>query len=1114
MKLIQQCLSHFGNIKIHLILTLIFLIMFWAIPIQIGFTQEDDDLGSLFGDTKETKEEEGDDLDSLFGDTKDTKKEENDDLDSLLSAKSKPGSKDRYTVKVIQDEKGWKIKIDDEDFFMKGMVWGYSPIGWNYVYNQWAESDEFIKKIIDYNMEYLKAMGVNTIRYFSDIPPKWVTYIYRKYGIYSIINDMCGRYGLTINGVWVFPTDYSDPETRREITRQALGNIKKYKDVPGVLFYLLGNENNYGLVWKTAETQDLPQELRHKAAAKYLYSLFESIMKKAKRIAPHRPIGIVNGEVQYLEIIKKMCPSIDFLALNVYRGAGHSTLFEVMKNGLNKPFMLSEFGCDAYNVRTGEEDQYHQAFYTKIQWKELYLNSYGKGYANTLGGCHFHFIDGWWMTGQNWDLMVHNTGGNWKHEYYYDYVEGMNNMNEEWWGICAYRPDKIDGVQRLAPRAAYYTLQYIWKINPLENDIASIEKHFEEKVDLNIAVARGKANYTDPTLKKFRLAGGKIHFEITGKMKVATNESPVSNWKKKMNTTDGEMAFINFAFHPTADLYGGISLNILGNVPERIEDSYYERRGLPYTLIDATNASIKRDIKDTERIEIYNFSFAYDSPDIKIDGFYHTGHYHWRFEGDFFGLIQEATDIPKYDIYNAKAPVGFEITCKKWLDGLKILAGPEIYWGANPKIVAKYYKGFGFLDLAVMHSEDIGKNTDTTYTSGNIPATRKTTLYLKTGFIPITTIEIGGLMASLEKVARPFRSILKSEQGTNQGYINSGYDVTQDYVELKDTFAVKTKISSQISRMVRLDGQFHYAGLVAEGGPIPGENGSLIWDDGAGNKIEYKGGFSFVFGSIQINPSVLYRKPLVGPNFVGTNNAIYKGRVDNNGDIYPRIGPRNTLIDPFAVLGNREAMVYEFIFTYEPTGASWFYDWKNDEFEDAPIAFNLVFNYASYPTYTDAYNYVMATGETASFEQGLPPADVWTASSKIVLNLARKIKFVSRISTGEGQSAGDQMGRGVTNTKFYTLELNSKIYRFMLLSHVKKDMWGPLDWYKQFNITYPWQVMVDISYHFGETSFLADRQPSHLGVQYLRRDLDKHSYEYDGETDYIFQVSVYYDIIF
>ena len=85
-------------------------------------------------------------------------------------------------------------------------------------------------------------------------------------------------------------------------------------------------------------------------------------MKKAKRIAPHRPIGIVNGEVQYLEIIKKMCPSLDFLALNVYRGAGHSNLFEVMKNGLNKPFMLSEFGCDAYNVRTGEEDQYHQAF--------------------------------------------------------------------------------------------------------------------------------------------------------------------------------------------------------------------------------------------------------------------------------------------------------------------------------------------------------------------------------------------------------------------------------------------------------------------------------------------------------------------------------------------------------------------------------------------------------------------------------------------------------------------------------------------------------------------------------------------------------------------------------
>lgn len=44
-------------------------------------------------------------------------------------------------------------------------------------------------------MPLLKDMGINTIRQYVGVPPRWVRYIYETYGIYTIINHPCGRYG-------------------------------------------------------------------------------------------------------------------------------------------------------------------------------------------------------------------------------------------------------------------------------------------------------------------------------------------------------------------------------------------------------------------------------------------------------------------------------------------------------------------------------------------------------------------------------------------------------------------------------------------------------------------------------------------------------------------------------------------------------------------------------------------------------------------------------------------------------------------------------------------------------------------------------------------------------
>jgi hypothetical protein len=47
------------------------------------------------------------------------------------------------------------------------------------------QSDDFIKKALDDEMGLLKNMGVNTVRIYTGIPAKWITYIYENYGIYT-----------------------------------------------------------------------------------------------------------------------------------------------------------------------------------------------------------------------------------------------------------------------------------------------------------------------------------------------------------------------------------------------------------------------------------------------------------------------------------------------------------------------------------------------------------------------------------------------------------------------------------------------------------------------------------------------------------------------------------------------------------------------------------------------------------------------------------------------------------------------------------------------------------------------------------------------------------------
>ena len=206
-------------------------------------------------------------------------------------------------VTVMSNSDGMKLVVDGKDFMVNGMNWDYFPIGTNYSYSLWNQPDDLIKSALDDEMSLLKNMGVNTIRVYTGIQPKWITYIYENYGIYTMLNHSFGRYGLTLDGAWVGNTEYSDPSVKELLMKEVTDMVAAYKDTPGLLLYLLGNENNYGLFWGGAETEDIPIEDRQSTIrARAMYKLFNEATVAMKGIDTSHPVAICNGDLLFMEI--------------------------------------------------------------------------------------------------------------------------------------------------------------------------------------------------------------------------------------------------------------------------------------------------------------------------------------------------------------------------------------------------------------------------------------------------------------------------------------------------------------------------------------------------------------------------------------------------------------------------------------------------------------------------------------------------------------------------------------------------------------------------------------------------------------------------------------------
>ncbi|MCP4653244.1 MAG: hypothetical protein GY858_07670 [Candidatus Omnitrophica bacterium] len=368
----------------------------------------------------------------------------------------------------------WKMIVNQKPFIIKGITYDPSRVGespdkgtkanWttqdtnkNNIIDAPFESwvDENGNNVQDENEEsigdfaLMKEMGANCLRLYhqpEELNKKLLRQMHEKYGIYIVMGDFLGKYVLGSGADWEKGTDYENALHKENMLKSVEKMVQEFKDEPYVVMWLLGNENVYGLGCNADKKPE---------------SFFKFVNDAAlliKSLDPYkRPVGIVSGDVLFLDVFAKECPDVDVFGTNAYRGRhGFLDLWNEVKKVVDKPLMLTEFGAPSYATGyTIEETEQYQAKYHKTCWEDIYYNSAYFGEGNAIGGFVFEWIDEWWKA---YSPHCHDTArlsaGPFLDGYY----------REEWFGLCG----QGDGTKSPFLRhlkKAYYVYKDLWNNN-------------------------------------------------------------------------------------------------------------------------------------------------------------------------------------------------------------------------------------------------------------------------------------------------------------------------------------------------------------------------------------------------------------------------------------------------------------------------------------------------------------------------------------------------------------------------------------------------------------------------------------------------------------------------
>jgi beta-glucuronidase len=366
-------------------------------------------------------------------------------------------------VRLVQYEnKQWQLLVDKKPFVVQGITYNPTPVGkdlsataghWmfedandngepDYPYETWVDlnrnnrQDENEPAVGDF--ELMRRMGVNAIRLYrpSDrmdyepqlINKKLLRELHDRYGISVILGDLLGAYTVGSGANWEEGTDYTDP-TQLENMRKCLKDfVNDQKDEPYVLMWILGNENMMNADYSGVNAT------RTKAASqvKEYLSFVNEMAEMIHKLDPDHPVAVGNLDLINVDEHTQYAPAVDIFGTNLYRGAGgFGVTWRTVQEAFDRPVLITEYGCDAWDTRKDQEDQKAQADYHAGNWKDIQRHLAGTGTeGNAIGGVVFEYTDEWWKShGGSWD--AHDTGK----DNPMAFPDGW--ANEEWFGVLS-----------------------------------------------------------------------------------------------------------------------------------------------------------------------------------------------------------------------------------------------------------------------------------------------------------------------------------------------------------------------------------------------------------------------------------------------------------------------------------------------------------------------------------------------------------------------------------------------------------------------------------------------------------------------------------------------------
>ena len=258
--------------------------------------------------------------------------------------------------------------------------------------------------------------------------------------------------------------------------------------------------------------------------------------------------------------------------------------------------------------------------------------------------------------------------------------------------------------------------------------------------------------------------------------------------------------------------------------------------------------------------------------------------------------------------------------------------------------------------------------------------------------------------------------------------------------------------------------------------------GYTLRESGRGNQVHGSTGVMLPAGMFTVAPNFRIQKPLIGPN------PVIEDRFDSeSGLLYPAVTPRNVLADPFAVLDNQESIGGELVLTYDPTPGTWMWMWDNDLREDAAFAASLNLVYISNKTSRDGNLGWSEEGFIFGFPGGPPAADVWSANLRWISAVSDDLRIISKTRVAADQSRGvdDRLIRSVSS------DMTVHGRHISWVGYAAFGAWGPFDYHRDYNLTFPFQSRMELSYRLSPARF--EVPPTRFGTAVKYRTLNQYS---------------------